>query len=143
MTRQLRLGVLYVPPNSCADARTNVRFTPPSHPRTTAHKPSRGVLLRRYLQSSLPLETFLDEVKEDAGDYDGFNLLLFHEGRVGYLTNRPEGQVEYLPEAVGGLSNSPVGEPWEKVVGGKRALAGLGQEDTEGDLVERLFGILG
>jgi uncharacterized protein with NRDE domain len=85
------------------------------------------------------------------------------ETEVGYLSNRPlpihsnlhipntvprlsQGDREGLGKAFG-LSNSPLSEPWPKVVEGEKRMAeSLGywaaNGEDEGRLIERMFGLL-
>ncbi|KAK8865618.1 hypothetical protein IAR55_000762 [Kwoniella newhampshirensis] len=200
ITRDLRVGLL-----------TNVRLTPPAPPlRPARNPPSRGLLLKSFLSphpppppSSSPEKTqgatnahgaltpelgvhdYLASYLPTAGEYEGFNLLLFSLGRkgvepeVGYLTNRPvpsftdlqvphtrraQTEREHDPVADSnhlniksgslssaqcfGLSNSPMSQPWPKVVDGEKRMvqtlkewneAGRGDER---DLVERMFKLL-
>ncbi|WVF70994.1 hypothetical protein IAT40_005790 [Kwoniella sp. CBS 6097] len=95
ITQDLRVGLL-----------TNVRLTPPTPPLAPSpNPPSRGLLLKDFLSPppspssssstrALPtVNEYLSSHYDSAGQYEGFNLLLFSLGgqkaEVGYLTNRP------------------------------------------------------
>ncbi|ADV21400.1 hypothetical protein I305_00567 [Cryptococcus gattii E566] len=128
--------------------------------------PSRGKLLREFLSPSLftspQLETqsYISSHFPTAGDYEGFNLLLFSllpERRIGYLTNRPAPSTLDLTSSLCGgtdgqrkcmgLSNSPLDEKWPKVQQGEKNMEKSlreWEEKREGEdrLVERMFGVL-
>ncbi|WVQ85701.1 hypothetical protein IAT38_007867 [Cryptococcus sp. DSM 104549] len=167
VTRDLKVGLL-----------TNVRLTPPKPPiKPLSPPPSRGLLLKTFLSAPLPAPssssssnstlTYITSHLPSAGDYEGFNLLLFSLSsptpEVGYFTNRPEPRVDAIGVAEGprgggvrgcvGISNSPMGEPWPKVLEGEKRMAESlnawekakaeeGGKQAEKDLVERMFGVL-
>ncbi len=54
--------------------------------------------------------------------YNPFNLLLVAEGKLTYLTNRPEPTCTTLPHGIYGLSNGSLDEPWPKTLHLKSAL---------------------
>ncbi|WWD18205.1 hypothetical protein CI109_102655 [Kwoniella shandongensis] len=176
ITQDLRVGLL-----------TNVRLTPPTPPlKPSPNPPSRGLLLKQFLLPSptagvsvgVGVHEYLTSHLPTAGEYEGFNLLLFslgkkgEEAEVGYLTNRPKPSFTELrvpdststsasgadgaSQPVGitaqcfGISNSPMYEPWPKVIEGEKRMAQTLKEwadvDGRGDekaLVERMFGVLG
>ncbi|OCF31850.1 hypothetical protein I317_03354 [Kwoniella heveanensis CBS 569] len=170
ITRDHRVGLL-----------TNVRLTPPTPPvAPSPNPPSRGLLLKDFLSpppppfasaspssssTSLPsVHEYLSSHYESAGEYEGFNLLLFSLGgdkaEVGYLTNRPVpcgttaldtsslDEKHRIPAECFGISNSPMSEPWPKVQQGEKRMVDTllaWEEKGEGDeeLVERMFALLG
>ncbi|RXK37353.1 hypothetical protein M231_05340 [Tremella mesenterica] len=156
MTKDLRIGVI-----------TNVRQPglkplPPS-------PPSRGTLLKDFLSpsphSAEKVHDYLKSHVDTVGEYEGFNLLLFrlHPPQTSYPTqplhlasNKPI--LSNIPSSPAipsieiktichGLSNSPLKEPWLKVIFGEERMAqSLTQweenEEDEDKLIERMFDIL-
>jgi uncharacterized protein with NRDE domain len=149
---------------------TNVRDVAPAKPRIST--PSRGLLLKSFLSpppsSSLPtVRDYLTDYSASASEYEGFNLLLFKlpvqgdgkEPELLCLSNRPSPTLTDMrtsPSQGGlgvgigrchGLSNTPLSQPWPKVIEGERrmseSLRNWNQKD-EGDkgLVERMMQIL-
>ncbi|OWZ62714.1 hypothetical protein AYX15_05171 [Cryptococcus neoformans] len=128
--------------------------------------PSRGKLLREFLSpspftsSQLETQSYISSHFPTAGDYEGFNLLLFSlsaERSIGYLTNRPSPScIDLTSSLCGGehgqmrcvgLSNSPLDEKWPKVQQGEKNMEKSLREweekgEGEDGLVERMFGVL-
>jgi len=144
--------------------------TPPaSASRGTGAKTlSRGLLIKDYLIDSFsspkPLEDdYLMNLSRKASLYNGFNLLLFDLSRPtapeGYYYSNfappppPTATTFRLDGHVlrrGGMSNTVLNEPWEKVVRGEKELKGLldGLGVWEGDVadeevVEKLMELMG
>ncbi len=83
--------------------------------------PSRGYLVRDYLQGVEPAHDYLDRLMPRATTYNGFNLLLGDETGLYYYSNRAGG-VRALTPGVYGLSNHLLDTPWPKLERGRRAL---------------------
>ncbi|KAL7414821.1 NRDE protein-domain-containing protein [Mrakia frigida] len=136
MDRRGKLGVL-----------TN--FTEPPPVPTPAS--TRGSLLKDFLSTSPPSDpsSYLSTLSLSASTYAGFNLLLFSlfpqpstsEPEAWYLSNRTAaaGPTRLPPTTsdqgggggVGGMSNSVLLDPWEKVESCKRTLKGLLEKEGE------------
>lgn len=101
-------------------AITNVR----EGERTPAGAPSRGWLVRDFLQGNASPENFAAELVPRMADYAGFNLLLGNIGGVWYVSNREPAPLQ-LPPGLYGLSNGRLDTPWPKVERGKAGLAAL------------------
>jgi uncharacterized protein with NRDE domain len=102
--------------------------------------PSRGRLVSNFLLGQQgPLE-YLDKVDQEAGKYNGFNLIIGDQGQLFWYSNRGDG-VRALSPGIYGLSNYLLDTPWPKVVRGKDALTRLlsGQRAPS---LEELFHIL-
>ncbi len=83
--------------------------------------PSRGALVRGFLESTeAPLEYF-ENLKVEAGKYNGFNLIAGDLERLCYFSNRYGNPIE-LPPGIYGLSNHLLDTPWPKVELGKHLL---------------------
>lgn len=112
---------------------------------------SRGELCKRFLSSQISIEQFLSELKTDALQIGGFNLLLSDGQQMAYASNRfsaetgqPHYQVQtHLAAGVYGLSNHRLNSPWPKVITGKTALHQCIQGiDNDLLLSQQLFSIL-
>lgn len=96
---------------------------------------SRGEIVKNYLAGSESARHYADRISRQAGEYDGFNLLLGDPNEALWLSNRG-GDIEALGDGVVGLSNHLLETPWPKVTNGKRNLAA--QLDGE-PVTDRLF----
>ena len=86
--------------------------------------PSRGALVRGFLESvAAPLEYFAD-LKGETGKYNGFNLIAGDLERLCYFSNRDGSPIE-LPPGIYGLSNHLLDTPWPKVELGKSLLGSV------------------
>lgn len=86
---------------------------------------SRGELVAGFLKSDLSAEDYLDSVRERAGDYNGFNLLLGDHERSYWYSNDDDGQLKQLEPGIYGLSNGSLDTPWPKVVRAKAQFSSL------------------
>ena len=84
--------------------------------------PSRGLLVSDFLRSNEAPGAFLQQLRREARDYNGFNLLAGNLEEVGYFSNR-ENQVRLLAPGTYGLSNHLLDTPWPKVVRARGWLA--------------------
>ncbi|MFN0275744.1 MAG: NRDE family protein [Chitinophagales bacterium] len=82
--------------------------------------PSRGNILRKYLNGSTPLDEFHVFLKTQGRFYNGFNLLYGTTNELYYYTNAGERWQMILP-GIYGLSNAYLNTPWEKVQKSKTA----------------------
>jgi uncharacterized protein with NRDE domain len=101
--------------------------------------PSRGLLVSGFLVSEAGVESYLEDLKKSAADYNDFNFLAGgHEGLT-FFSTRGEGKK--LGTGVFGLSNHLLDTPWPKVEKGKEGLeAVLGYSGNE--LVDSLLKLL-
>ena len=137
--------------------RTGLRFgTLTNYTETIAPsaRPSRGQLVKDFLETDLSLEAYLERVEGEMADFAGFNLLLGEmrgeEMCMGYATNR-EGDAlrpRILDnEGVKGVSNSTLASEreseWPKVRSGCAAFDSA-VKSAQGDeqLVESLWDVL-
>ncbi|MGE5796522.1 MAG: NRDE family protein [Ignavibacteria bacterium] len=83
--------------------------------------PSRGILAKNFLTGrSSPLE-YSEELKRNAAEYNGFNLVFGLLNEIYFFSNR-NGQPLKLEKGVYGLSNCLLDTPWPKVEKGKDML---------------------
>jgi len=101
-------------------ALTNYRD--PAGMRTDAE--SRGQLVSRFLAGSQSSQEYLQAVEQEAGRYNGFNLLVGNIGdndSLWYYSNRSK-QISQVERGVSGLSNHLLNTPWPKVMRGRERL---------------------
>lgn len=108
MTRQGRFAAL-----------TN--FRDPSSLMTNA--PSRGELVRRFLDGKDRPEDYWAHLEENGRRYNGFNLLFGRPDALFCYSNRHGGGL--IEPGVHGLSNATLDVPWPKVERGKEKLTKL------------------
>lgn len=116
---------------------TNFRdLEPPPAP----DAPSRGELVPRFLVGGSSSTSFLEELRERAARYAGFNLLVGGAGHLHYYSNRGTQGARTLAPGVYGLSNHLLDSPWPKLLRTRHRLATLlERDDIEPD---RLFDLL-
>ena len=87
---------------------------------------SRGILTADFLKTEESAEEYLKKIRQKAGGYSGFNLLLgeinARKNEIFYYSNRLAERVK-LTRGIYGLSNHLLDTPWRKVENGKRFLA--------------------
>ena len=121
---------------------TNIRN--PALQKTGA--PSRGDIVRRYLEDTQPASGFVAALAAKANQYEGFNLLCgslnANESELWFL-NSSEATPQWLDGGLYALSNASLDTPWPKIT---RIKAGFRHALAERDLKaqnERLFRLLG
>ncbi len=102
-------------------------------------KESRGLLVRRFLESDTSTAAYIDTLLHESENFAGYNLLMYDGTTLGYHSNRSR-QYGMLGPGIFGLSNAHLDTPWPKVVTAKKAVAGLLSEEdvSELDLLEIL-----
>ena len=104
--------------------------------------PSRGELVLNYLREQKSPREYLDELTTQAGDYNGFNLLLADEKDM-FCYSSVDNEIEVVAPGVHGLSNRALDTPWPKVVLGRGNMgAALEQKVSVDAPPERLLAIL-
>ena len=90
---------------------------------------SRGGLVTRWLEAQCDAESFVATLKEQSGDYGGFNLFLgdLQRNSWTWVTNKavmttPEWWLQTLKPGVYGVSNAALDTPWPKTLELKRVL---------------------
>lgn len=92
--------------------------------------PSRGHLVSDYLTGSAPPAAYLEHLKREVYQYNGFNLLVGDIQSLCYLSNRTDG-VQRLEPGIYGLSNRLLDTRWPKVHLGKERMAALITTDSD------------
>lgn len=107
-------------------ALTNVRAVAEQQGERRTNVPSRGGLVKAFLTDERPPRTFLAALSEQAGRYNGFNLLAgtfgTEEPRLAHFSTHDDVPPVPVAPGVHGLSNASLDTPWPKV---ERATAGL------------------
>lgn len=124
--RDLRAGGTWlgVTKNGRFATVTNIRS--PLEKRPDAR--SRGELVADFLRGEVSPQVYVDQVRERAADYNGFNLLVGDREQLIWYSN---GQVDDarngkpLEPGLYGLSNGALDTPWPKVVRSKAQFASL------------------
>lgn len=88
-----------------------------------ADAPTRGDLVRRFLEGDTPPSEYARSLSATAGDYNGFNLIVGDLSEAVYLGNRsPDSAVVSLEPGTYILSNHLLDTPWPKAERLKQAL---------------------
>lgn len=86
--------------------------------------PSRGHLISRYLQAEQGALRYLQEVQQQAAQYNGFNIILGDAQHLYYFSNK-QGQIQPLESGHHVLSNHLLNSPWPKSEKLRRSFAQL------------------
>ncbi len=89
---------------------TNVRRMVPPNPAS----PSRGALVSGFVRGAQSAQLFCEQLATQAGDYAGFNLLLWDGKELRYATNDPHYRHAPVTPGVHALSNAALDTPWPK-----------------------------
>ncbi|WP_394777864.1 NRDE family protein [Undibacterium sp.] len=111
-------------PASRFAAITNIRA--PSEKRPEA--PSRGALVSDFLTGSMSAAEYVEQIRNGAQAYNGFNLLLGDGKDLIWFSNRwqqDERNGRPLPPGIYGVSNAALDTPWPKVVSTKAEFSSL------------------
>jgi len=84
--------------------------------------PSRGDLVLNFLKSESTAKKYLENLKEKAPMYDGFNLLTGDNKGVFHFSNVTN-KITLIKPGVYGLSNALLNTPWPKLENAKSELA--------------------
>lgn len=101
--------------------------------------PSRGELVLDYLRNDISAEEFLLKLKENAKDYNGFNLLLGDLENIYSFNNLNESVIQ-VEAGIHGLSNAFLNSNWTKVKIAKNGLSEILKRNEVAE--EQLFRLL-
>ncbi|MCP3953310.1 MAG: NRDE family protein [Desulfobacterales bacterium] len=101
--------------------------------------PTRGTLVTDFLTGVLPARSYLEKLSSSAGDYNGFNLVVYDGEDFCYFSNR-EGVVRPISPGLHGLSNHLFDTPWPKVTRGLKLFEAATVTDTLS--TEAIFDVL-
>lgn len=121
--RDLKAGGTWLGIDRCGRvaALTNIR----SGQGAAADKRSRGELVANFLSGDAGLCAYVDQVRETADAYNGFNLLIGDGDGLYWISNEDETSFKSLEPGIYGLSNGSLDTPWPKVVRAKAQFASL------------------
>ncbi len=102
-------------------ALTNIRNGRNPRPDTR----SRGELVADFLRDGTAPDDYLDLVREQAGNYNGFNLIFGDASTLYWISNEDGAVFRALEPGIYGLSNGSLDTPWPKVVRAKAQFASL------------------
>lgn len=104
---------------------------------------SRGILASGFLRGSESPAVFVAALAAEAGQFQGFSLLVADRDTVCYFSNRddPTASVREVAPGVHGLSNHLLDTPWPKVERGRRTLASALPLEAE-EREQRLLALL-
>ncbi len=101
---------------------------------------SRGHLVGDFLRGNKRPLDYARAVARQAGQYDGFNLLVGDREQLVYYGNRTEGEPRLLSPGVYGLSNAVLDSPWPKLMAVRDGLAA--ELEAENSSAERLMRLM-
>ncbi len=101
-------------------------------------RPSRGLLVKGFLESDIDAEEYLRFVKKESSKYNPFNLIVGDEKGLWYYSNRAD--IKKLEPGLYGLSNHLLDTPWPKVRKAKQEIKKI-IENSEID-IEAIFSVL-
>ncbi len=101
--------------------------------------PTRGLLTLNFLVSKISAFEYGKSLRENAAEYNGYNLLFSDNEDLFYFSNQM-GELNKLSAGVYGLSNHLLDTPWPKVVKSKEAFIDAVSKDRISE--EELFSIL-
>ncbi|MFT5447291.1 MAG: hypothetical protein ACI9DC_002466 [Gammaproteobacteria bacterium] len=114
--RDLRAGGTWMGVSRSGRFAALTNFRDPLTHRDDAH--SRGFLVSNFLKSTMGAMTYLEDVADEAGRYNGFSLLVHDGDALCFYSNR-DGVPSSVAAGVHGLSNHLLDTPWPKVEEGK------------------------
>ncbi len=86
--------------------------------------PTRGELVINFLKEQQDATEFLADIRDEAKQYNGFNLLLGDGNGIYHFSNHQQGVHEVEP-GIHGLSNAFLDTPWPKLESAKSRLGGI------------------
>ena len=119
-------------------AITNFRHPDALHQKSQG--PSRGELIRGFLEGTDPPQTYLDRIRLSKNQYNGFNLVVGEMTDLCWYANVSD-EIKKLTPGIHGISNHLLNTPWPKVEKIKSALSGIIEENRAID-AERFFDVL-
>ncbi len=102
--------------------------------------PSRGHLVGDYLLGNVEPEEYLRDLRDRAGAYSGFNIVVGKVDELYYFSNM-DGTILKIPEGSHGLSNHFLDTPWPKVELGKELMRPVLSKEEEPSF-EAIFDVL-
>ncbi len=101
-------------------------------------RPSRGLIVKNFLQTYKSPEAYLKELEKCAKDFNPFNVIVGDKQEMWYYSNRSDSLK--LDAGIYGLSNHLLDTPWPKVKKAKQRIKDL---ITEKEIdIEKMFSLL-
>lgn len=101
--------------------------------------PSRGLLVRNFLESDETPLQYLENIKEKGAKYNGFNLIVGNKSCLYYYSN-VNNTIVKIKAGLHGLSNKFLNTPWPKVQKGKNEFEKiLKQKEPYSDMIFELL----
>lgn len=117
--RDMKEGGTWMGINEKGDFAALTNYRHPVH--MIEGRPSRGHLLRDFLNGTLPLEEFHRRLLSQGAQYNGFNIIYGSREEL-YYFNNIDPKVRQLYPGIYGLSNALLDTPWPKVHQAKQTL---------------------
>lgn len=104
------------------------------------HAKSRGKLVSGYLKSEDSPKKYLSQLQQNAGEYNGFNLLVGDLSGFYHYSNR-ENRINLIKPGIHGISNALLNTAWPKVEESKDKFSTYTHEQklTESNLFDLLL----
>ena len=121
--------------------RQSAKFVDPN-------KKGRGSLVVDYLKQGGNVTDYLEHIKSEGDQYNGFNLLVGkispeHQSQVGWYCNVEDETVKMLHPGTYVLSNRVLDFPWPKVVYGRQRFTEIIKTSaSKQDLTDKLMALL-
>ncbi len=103
-------------------------------------RPSRGLLVKGFLESDMNAEKYLSFVKKESSKYNPFNLIVGDREGLWYYSNRAD--IRKLKPGIYGLSNHLLDTPWPKVRKAKQEIKKIIEKEIKEIDVEKIFSVL-
>ncbi len=126
--RDLRAGGTWLGITTKGRIAAITNYRDPSSIKSDA--PSRGSLVTGFLSGRQSPVDYLEGLKRDAGEYNGFNLIVGEKHELYWYSNRGEG-IRDLSTGIYGVSNRILDTPWPKVSRGKKMISALLYEEKD------------
>lgn len=102
--------------------------------------PSRGLLVRNFLENNESPINYLKKISISAADYNGFNLIVGDKNGLYYFSNT-KNKIEKVEPGTHGLSNHFLNTPWPKLKNGKKEFERIIGKDKDIP-VDKIFKLL-
>lgn len=86
------------------------------------HKRSRGNIVRNFLTNKRDARSYLEEIRTEKDEYNGFNIILGTVDDLYYYSNK-EDKIRRIEAGTHSVSNHLLNTPWPKVMKAKQSLA--------------------
>jgi uncharacterized protein with NRDE domain len=136
--RDLRAGGTWLGITTKGRIAAITNYRDPSSIKSNA--PSRGSLVTGFLSGQQTPVDYLEGLKKEAREYNGFNLIVGEKNSLYWYSNRGEG-VRSLVAGIYGISNRLLDTPWPKVSRGKKMISTTLHEE-KGLSPDALFSML-